>query len=670
MNRAGNVRRRAASFLGILLFAGIVSLCAVSLSSCSNNYLNGSKQIMENLHISTTLLENGDMEVTETWKVNLKDRNRVYRNLYRTFPVDSSKVDDITDLKVYDEDQKLSYSFAGDVDPESVSGDEMKDQCYLHRTGGTVEIGWFMPAIRSGVRTFTVSYTVKNIVSVYADTAVLYNFFLPQNFSLPVTALSGTIQFPKGGLINLNDIHPYLHVSGVQSNIKIDSANQVSFTASELPADTSVEVRLCMPPKLFSASKKVSAESVLPGIMKQEQQWADEYEAKLRREFLLGILDAVSAVLLALISVFLFIRLRRKNRRHSVEVPEYTREIPPGNSPGGIANLFYFYSGLREKEKNRMLSSTLLSLGRKEFVRFESVENELFVTVTEDAGGQKLTESEQVFYELLKIAAERSENRFSMKGFRRYAEEHGEYVRNKMEDFLEASKREVTGRGYYEAKPILFSTAKWLGFLLIFLSVALFVVTEIAGNLLVYLPVSVLFSGILLLIGGSSKMRLSETGEYQYGLWHGLEKYMKDFSRMKEYGVPQLELWEEYLVYATMMGISEEVCKQLKMMYPQLNDASYVNGNFAGSYLYFMFGPRIAWGGLSPMHGGFDFGAALGNSFGQVSAAATRLSNPAANGSDGKFGGGFGGFGGGGFGGGGFSGGGGGFGGGGGGGVR
>lgn len=648
---------------GKLILFMVMFFSIIPLSGCSD-YGQHSKQLLDQLNISAVLMENGDMTVSETWKVNLKDRNRPYRNLYRSFAMDADKADDITDLTVYDEDRGVSYSFIGDINPESVSGDEMQDQCYLHRSGQNIEIGWFMPAIKKGVRTFTFSYRLKNIVSVYSDTAVLYNYFLPENFSMPVTSLSGTIRFPSGGL--KENVNAWLHTD-VRSNLSVDSADRISFRASSIPAGHAVEVRLCVPPQLFPSSQKISSQSVLPGIRKEEQQWADEYAQKLYREFVLGILDAVSAVLVIILSLFFFFRLRRRNRRYPVTVPEYTREIPSGNSPGGIANLYYFYSGLREKEKNRMFSATLLSLARKGFVRFESSGDRMSVILTGDSGGKELTESERVFFELIAKAGENSENSFTMKEFAEYAQQHGEYVSGKMEDFLTAAKQEISKRGYYEARPILFSTSKWAGALLVFFAVAVFLSTDFLGVLLVYLPLSLLISGVLLWIGGAAKMKLSEKGEYEYGVWHGLKKYMVEFSRMKEYGVPQLELWEEYLVYATMMGVSGEVCKQLKIAYPQLSEASFRDQNFAGSYLYFMFGPRIYWGGLTPARGAFDFGAALGSSFQQVSSAATRLSNPAINGG-GKFGGG--GFGGGGFGGGGFSGGGGGFGGGGGGGVR
>lgn len=67
----------------------------------------------------------------------------------------------------------------------------------------------------------------------------------------------------------------------------------------------------------------------------------------------------------------------------------------------------------------------------------------------------------------------------------------------------------------------------------------------------------------------------------------GLKRYMSEFSLMKEKEVPELILWEKYLVYATVFGISEKVLKQLKVVYPQMLDENYMNSN-GYTYLYLM----------------------------------------------------------------------------------
>lgn len=57
--------------------------------------------------------------------------------------------------------------------------------------------------------------------------------------------------------------------------------------------------------------------------------------------------------------------------------------------------------------------------------------------------------------------------------------------------------------------------------------------------------------------------------------WEALERYMKDFSLLKEKEVPDLKIWESFLVYATVFGISEKVIEQLKTVYPEYRDMDY-----------------------------------------------------------------------------------------------
>ncbi len=650
-----------------LFFAAALALAVCTFpAKAPAGAAQSGKAAMENLGVEIRPAQNGDVTVRQTWKVRLEDRGRPYRNLYFALSDDPDKADGISEPAVYDNDRKISYSYAGDVDPENVAGDEMAGKCYRHQSGGTTELGWFMPPVEAGVRTFTLTYTIRNLVHVYSDTAEIYLFVLPKNFGMPVERLQGTVFLPRGGKLG-SSLWAWLHTDVRSSEIQKNTTDRVNFSAEGIPAETSVEIRVCAPTRLFPLSARKTSGAALSRIKGEEQRDADRAAEQANREYVLGVVDAAGAVAALVGSLLLFFWARRKNRRIRVEVGEYTRDIPPGNSPAGVANLYYFYrGGLGEKEKNRALSATLLSLARKGYVRFRNTGRDFAVESVEKEGKGPLSESETVFYQMISGAAAEFQNSFTMKQFRQYAEAHCRSVSRSMEEFWAASQREITGRGYFRERPAGYGALKFAGVALFVAAAALFMVTGAQGALMVYLPLSLVAGGILLLAAGSAKMKLTEKGERDLAVWNGLRKYMFEFSRMTEYGVPQLSLWEEYLVYATMMGISKEVCAQLKLVYPQLSGDAVPDFDPAAGFLYYMFWPHYFGGGF--LRGG-GFGESLGISLGDIGRAATRLAHPPANG--GGFGnGGFGGFGGGGFGGGGFSGGGGGFGGGGGGGVR
>ena len=78
---------------------------------------------------------------------------------------------------------------------------------------------------------------------------------------------------------------------------------------------------------------------------------------------------------------------------------------------------------------------------------------------------------------------------------------------------------------------------------------------------------------------------LSTRGQEEVQMWKGLKKYMEDYSMLDERMVPDIVLWEKYLVYATAFGIADKVLKQLKVVYPEFSDDTYLSNS---RYFYLM----------------------------------------------------------------------------------
>ena len=57
----------------------------------------------------------------------------------------------------------------------------------------------------------------------------------------------------------------------------------------------------------------------------------------------------------------------------------------------------------------------------------------------------------------------------------------------------------------------------------------------------------------------------------------GLKKYLLDFSTMEKREYFDVHLWEEYLIFAELLGIADKVRKQLSIVYPQFNEMSNFN---------------------------------------------------------------------------------------------
>ena len=66
---------------------------------------------------------------------------------------------------------------------------------------------------------------------------------------------------------------------------------------------------------------------------------------------------------------------------------------------------------------------------------------------------------------------------------------------------------------------------------------------------------------------------------------YGLKKYLTEFSKIGEKEPIEVKLWDEYLIYAHLLGIAKEVAKQFKKLYPEIIE----NSNYGFDYDTFMF---------------------------------------------------------------------------------
>ena len=55
----------------------------------------------------------------------------------------------------------------------------------------------------------------------------------------------------------------------------------------------------------------------------------------------------------------------------------------------------------------------------------------------------------------------------------------------------------------------------------------------------------------------------------------GLKKFLKEFTLIKEREAIEVNLWNEYLMYAQIFGIAKKVAKEFKKLYPDVITDEY-----------------------------------------------------------------------------------------------
>ncbi len=557
----------------ILIFA-IIILLGLTTKSNASLYLN-------NLDFYAEIDTNGNMNVTETWNIRISNTN----TLYKTFDLDENKYSGITNVQV----------------SEVGRGAFTKtDEWAYHLTknyyfGGINDDGKFEISFGVGLddstatNTYKISYTVVDAIKKYDDCAELYWQFLGSDATVDASKITGTIKLPSEA-DSKEDIRVWGHVETLNGEIYVTSTDTVEFSLDNYISGNYVEVRIAMPSEMIETAERTYNKNVLPSIIEEETEWANEANARReRKQRNEKIIKTVIIVVMVIIGIILlrqtvkYIKIFKNTKKLiPTEKYEYFREKPDKNSTPADA-LFLYNNGVNVASTafGNVFSATLLNLSLKGYFK---------ITVEQNEKGKKETliyktkkDIEDLQYEEERIArfvknAIDSKEKITIKELQKYIRNHASSVSSLIEKTgIETKNKNKMTENFDEEKSK--EKSKYIGIAIVYFAVAMFCIA--------FLPVAILLiiNAILALMINGKLSNLTQKGIDEREKWKGLKKYMEDFSLLNEKEIPALEVWEEYLVYATVFGIADKVIKQLKMVYPQIDEMDDFN---TASYIYLM----------------------------------------------------------------------------------
>lgn len=570
------------TILFICIFIGILII--------SNNSKASGGLRLRNLNYDVTLNQDGTADVTETWKIRIEDTN----TLFKTFEVDSSKYKEITNVKVKE------IKSSGDVDFTKINQYKYhvdKNCYYALMYKGNFEIAWGAHA-ESTTRTYKISYKIVDAVKNYNDCSEFYWQFISRTSEIPADHIEGTIKLPVS-VENLEDLRVWAH-GPLNGNIKKLSNNTVRFTVENFAKNTMLEARIVTPTTIFNKNLNTVNKNKLSSILNEEQTWADEanrkreqiakqIETRKRTIITFFIVTNTLGLILAIVVIRKIIKYSKELKNTPIIKPEqeydYYRDMPEeAETPAGVGLLYYFKtSGLRSKLP-QIVSATMLDLCIKKHIEFEPVENkknQIRVILKKDET-EDLTSDERIVYDMLKKVPKKEEKSFTMKEFEKYISRNSSSILRIFYRIESIAKDNEENKGNY-SEDLIEQANKWsikgVGFIFLF-------ILNIFTMWLAVIPVFI--AAIYCFRISSRYNRLTEKGINEREKWVGLKKYMEEFSMIDEKTVPELILWEKYLVYATVFGIADKVLKQLKVVYPQITDTEYMN-SYGYTYMNLMY---------------------------------------------------------------------------------
>ena len=470
-------------------------------------------------------------------------------------------------------------------------------------------------------RSFIIEYLVLDVVRVHADVAELYWQFLGKNRSVATDFMTVTLQIPAGAAPD--QVRVWGH-GPVRGDVKKLSATQLRWETTDLPKDRFLEGRVVFPPSLTPQAKVLTRKTALQAILAEEQHWAEQREAEQREARYIMLVSIVFAILGCAVAWFLFNRYGRKFKG-PVEV-EYYRELPGNYSPAETGYLCEI-----GKLKPQAISATFMDLARRGYIRMEpstTPETKDILVRQLKPFGEELRVHERMLLDFFfnQVGSLQSAVWFgTLKQFRKSNP-------REMKDFVEQFRTVVTlsveAKGFLEKNRKGVKLAGW-GFIITAIIAALaYSIREFAPMI-----ASSVVAGAFLAVTIKSR-NFTREGQEQYDLWQAFRRFLTDFSNMDRAELPQLILWEHYLVYAVVLGVATEVIKQLPFVYPQVNDPNSDFGYYWGGMYHTRYnavgGTETSFAGLA---GVTDMMNSLNDSWSSVVTAAGSSSGGSSSGS-------------------------------------
>ena len=458
--------------------------------------------------------------------------------------------------------------------------------------------------------TFEYDYTIQGVALKYADTAEFF-WVVATTDGMRTTNVDVDIVLPTT-TIDPGDVDVYLRGSSLArvNGISLNQDNQVviNVTASQLYPGEFITTRINFPASALTITNNQFGNDVtnynLNGANHLDN--VQTYESALAQQRLIyNLADWIGASLLVVILIYAALQIRKIYLQYDKEHPtnfygEYYRELPQTYGPAIMGYLYRF----KTTEKDDV-SATLMDLVRRKYISIETGSESLTdkkadytLILNEEKNVEELKGYEQKLIQWFFGVVAGGQKRLSLKQLEMFTKKEQQAVRYLNEN--QSFNRQVALEGekmkfFDDVKQAVSRSAGFLGFLGLF--AAAFYVLRLVFTLGTYTAV---MGGVLagLSIGIGSYIRTIERrsvqGNEDFVRWAAFEKFLKEFTNIKDYPMPGITLWEHYMVYAISFGIADLVEQQLRFKYQQLNRMDELNGSpyfrYPGFYRRYYYG--------------------------------------------------------------------------------
>lgn len=542
---------------------------------------------LEEYYIDASILENGDMEVTELivmdgtfngYEVGLE--YNYGQSLYIASDLELKAVGAISNPKNISFDTMRDDFETFTKVTSATNGDKLK---YIETDStGSKNIRMYYSTNHSKTA-FLIKYVLKDVAIVHNDCVEVYWNFFSNSFRDDIKKLYIRVNLP--GKEEKENFHWWFH-GPLTGNSDINTNHNAPYTiidasVKKVDAYTPVDFRILLPKTMFNVSdiKKYDNKDVKKDIISSEDEIVakDLETIKNAKKLYYTAVVLTSAYYIVLVGLFIYAYKRYDKERKPNFQNHYNREFIDDYNVEVIDYL------MNRVITSNAMSASILNLIYKKNISYEKLndekkENYKFTLVSKD----NLNETELMLVEFL-FNRVGKDNEFSTIDLKKYAS--STKTCNEFMSSYTRWKNKVIGDGV-EQKFFDLGTGKFrLGILmfLFWIIIAMFV----SINNIEFIPAYFcIVAWLIFVIYLATAHKKSEKGIEHYAKWKAFKNFLKDFGAFDIKELPEIELWERYLVYATIFGLAETVEKAMNVKIKEL-DVTGMNTNvYIGPHIH------------------------------------------------------------------------------------
>lgn len=470
------------------------------------------------------------------------------------------------------------------------------------------------------IETITISYETNNVIDVYTDTSSLH-YILWSNSNPKLKTLTATITLPN----NVSDF--WIHNKVLNNNFSINN-NVIHYSANNIDSKHWVEIQVLFDPLINTTLADVHDISMKEEIEKQE----DSYKTI---SFLKNIFTIIMIISPFLLFYFVYYKYGQEIKLNNSKI--YERNPPTKHSPAMISAILN--SPTDGKPTIDAFIATIFDLARKNIIKIKEGKNkkEIIIKINEK-NNLNLTDYEnkviyflnsnkdinnEINWDNLKKKLKKFDN---AKKFQKIIKEFKTIISkniNKIDYFNnEGNKKFII----YSNLLIAFFTIIGIyldHIMIIFYLTVMFItiVLNITSNKMKKLNILNIFFIIIMILQFSSFLivtlinvfystfniaffisaiiiiilnfinkkilgRWTNKGRNIDVKWNNFKRFLKDFSELNTHPPRSIIIWEQFLVYAIVLGVADNVIKVMKLKVPNFSKQSRIGFIYYNPYLF------------------------------------------------------------------------------------